>query len=111
MIATERVYDRSATKGTRILVDRLWPRGIKKEAVDLWVKEVAPSDNLRKWFAHKEERWPEFKKRYKEELKGKTAEIKKIKELARKGNILLLFGAKDQERNNAVVLKEFIEQK
>lgn len=95
----------------RILVDRLWPRGISKESarVDLWLKDIAPSDKLRKWFGHKEERWEEFKNKYKEELKQKKDLLKKIKELEKKCKVItLLFSAKDEKRNNAVVLFEVL---
>ena len=112
MIKIKRVYDKpKKDDGFRILVDRLWPRGLSKDKakVDLWLKDIGPSDKLRKWFSHKEERWLEFKKRYEEELKEKGELIKKIKELQRDNTVVLLFGAKDKERNNAVVLKEFIE--
>jgi len=94
------------------LVDRLWPRGIRKEnaRIDLWLKDIAPSNELRRWFSHKRERWEEFKRRYREELKDKRELIEKIRKLENEhGTITFLFSAKDIERNNAVVLKEVIE--
>ncbi|GIX43581.1 MAG: hypothetical protein KatS3mg129_3314 [Leptospiraceae bacterium] len=114
MIKIKRIYEEPEKEdGFRILIDRLWPRGVKKEyaSIDLWLKEIAPSDELRKWFSHKKERWKEFKIRYKEELKQKYALIEKIKELEKKHKtITLLFSAKDMEHNNAVVLMEFIKE-
>ena len=114
MIKVKRIYEKpSKDDGFRILVDRLWPRGIKKDEakIDLWLKEIAPSDELRKWFSHKKERWIEFKKRYKEELKEKTELIEEIKKIEiEHGTVTLLFSAKDAEHNNAVVLLEFIKE-
>ena len=113
MIRVRRVYEEPSTEdGKRILVDRLWPRGLKKEEakVDLWLKEIAPSDELRKWFAHDPVKWGEFKKRYFAELKDKADPVKSIRREARDGDITLLFSAKDRERNNAVALKEYLEQ-
>jgi len=111
MIKIKRVYDPvSSDDGKRILVDRLWPRGIKKEdaRIDLWQKDIAPSDELRKWFSHDPAKWPDFKKRYKEELKDKLELIEKLREKPKKGNVTLLFAAKDTGHNNAVVLKEVL---
>jgi uncharacterized protein YeaO (DUF488 family) len=111
-IHLKRVYaEPSPTDGTRILVDRLWPRGLTKEkaAVDLWLKEVAPSNDLRKWFAHDPAKWPEFKKRYRAELKQNPEAVAKLKAAA-KGNTTLLFGAKDQDHNEAIVLKELLDK-
>jgi uncharacterized protein YeaO (DUF488 family) len=103
-IAIKRVYEKPAeTDGTRILVDRLWPRGLskRKAALDGWDKAVAPSPSLRKWFSHKPERFAEFRKRYRAELKGNPA----VKELrATKGKLTLLYGARDPEINHATVL-------
>jgi len=110
MIKVKRIYEKPTKEdGFRILVDRLWPRGVKKEQakVDLWLKDIAPSGNLRKWFSHKKERWKDFKIKYKEELKSKAGLVKMIKDLEEKhGTITLLFSAKDVEHNNAVVLLE-----
>ncbi len=114
MIKIKRIYEKSSKDdGFRILVDRLWPRGIKKEnaRIDLWMKEIAPSDELRKWFSHKKERWQEFKRKYREELKEKARLITEIKKLeSEHGTVTLLFSAKDVEHNNAVVLLEVIKE-
>ena len=112
MIKIKRVYDRTEkTDGMRVLVDRLWPRGIKKDdaALDLWLKDIAPSDELRKWFSHDPSKWQEFRTRYKKELKDKPGMIADLKKTARKGRVTLVYAAKDTERNNAVVLKELLE--
>jgi uncharacterized protein YeaO (DUF488 family) len=108
MIYLKRVYEpASRTDGYRILIDRLWPRGITKEkaAVDQWLKEVAPSTELRKWFGHDPEKWKEFSSRYKKELKGSEA-LKELKlEIKKHKTITLVYGAKDEEYNHAVVLR------
>jgi len=114
MIKIKRVYDQPESgDGFRILVDRIWPRGLSKGKadVDLWLKEIAPSDELRKWFGHEPEKWPEFRQRYAAELDAKHDEVAAIREHARKGTVTLLFGARDDQHNNAVVLKEYIESK
>jgi len=113
LIKIKRIYDPvSEDDGKRILVDRLWPRGLKKgEAkIDEWLKEIAPSDGLRKWFSHDPSKWQEFKNRYKKELKNKSETTEKLRAEAKKGQVTLLFSAKDVEHNNAVVLKEVIAQ-
>jgi uncharacterized protein YeaO (DUF488 family) len=99
--------------GRRILVDRLWPRGLTKEKakVDLWLKEVAPSNELRKWFGHAPERWPEFKRRYGEELKALGSPFALLRHEASQGTTTLLYGAKDEEHNEAVVLLELLQRK
>ena len=105
----KRVYDPAAPEdGTRILVDRLWPRGLTKEnaAVDHWMKDIAPSAGLRKWFGHNPDRWPEFQHRYVEELLENTALLGQICDIAREHTVTLLFGAHDEEHNDAVVLRE-----
>lgn len=110
-IALKRVYERpEKSDGTRILVDRLWPRGLstEKAGIDLWLRDIAPSDNLRKWFGHEAERWPEFVKRYRAELKGRSAELQPIRDAMRKGPVTLLFAARDEAHNNAVALKRMI---
>src|SRR5436190_23394677 len=110
-IKLKRVYeDPSKTDGTRILVDRLWPRGLTKEKahVDLWLKEVAPSTALRKWFAHDPAKWPEFKARYKAELKNNAPQLALPKQAISKGSVTLLYGAKDTEHNEAVVLQDLL---
>jgi uncharacterized protein YeaO (DUF488 family) len=97
--------------GYRVLVDRLWPRGLSKEKahVDLWLKEIAPSDELRKWFAHDPRRWPEFQKRYRAELKNNAALIKQLKELEKRhGTVSLLYSAHDELHNQAVALISFL---
>ena len=112
MIRLKRIYDPvSKDDGKRILVDRLWPRGIKKEtaAVDVWMKEIAPGDELRKWFSHDPAKWQEFRIRYRDELKDRKEMINDLRKESRRGTVTLLFAAKDAERNNAVVLKEVIE--
>ena len=112
MITTKRVYEKPAKDdGFRVLVDRLWPRGLTKEKarVDLWMKDIAPSDALRKWFHHEEGSWPEFEKRYRAELKKQDkllAELKHLEKEHRK--ITLLFGSKDAQQNQAVVLASLL---
>jgi uncharacterized protein YeaO (DUF488 family) len=110
-IKLKRVYEEpSKEDGTRILVDRLWPRGLTKEkaAVDLWLKEVAPSTELRKWFAHDPAKWPEFRARYRAELKQNKPQLALLKQATAKGPSTLLYAAKDQEHNEAVVLHELL---
>jgi uncharacterized protein YeaO (DUF488 family) len=107
----KRIYDAPAkTDGTRVLVDRVWPRGMTKEhaAIDLWLKEIAPSAALRKWFGHEAKRWPEFQSRYRTELDANAAAVQQLRDLAAKGKITLLFGAHDTEHNNAVALLEYL---
>ncbi len=110
-IKIKRVYEKPETQdGFRILVDRLWPRGLTKEkaAADLWLKEIAPTTELRKWFNHDPEKWKEFQKKYRQELKENKEAVSVIKEHLKKGPVTLLYGAKDQEHNEAEVLKEFV---
>ena len=112
MLKVKRVYDPvAADDGKRILVDRLWPRGIKKEKarIDEWLKEISPSNELRKWYSHDPAKWAEFKKRYKQEIAGKEELLKKIKAEARKQTVTLLFSSKELERNNAHALKEMLD--
>jgi uncharacterized protein YeaO (DUF488 family) len=94
--------------GRRILVDRLWPRGLTKEkaSIDLWLKDIAPSTELRKWFGHNPDRWEEFKERYLAELKGNSDQIQLLKQELDKGIVTLVYGAKDEDHNQAVVLQE-----
>ena len=109
MIFLKRVYEKPEKKdGTRILVDRLWPRGISKEEakIDLWLKNIGPSNELRKWFNHEDNKWEEFRKKYFEELKDKKDLIEQIKK--QEGTVTLLFGAKNVEHNNAVAIKEYL---
>ena len=111
MVTMRRAYEPAgAHDGYRVLVDRLWPRGLTKEKahVDLWLKEVAPSDDLRKWFAHDPTKWPEFKARYKAELKNNAAQLALLKRAITRGPATLLYGAKDREHNEAVVLQDLL---
>ena len=113
MLKIKRGYDPvSPEDGKRILIDRLWPRGIKKEKahIDEWLKEIAPSNELRKWYSHDPAKWAEFKKRYKKELAGKSELLIKIKAEAKKQPVTLLFSTKELELNNAVALKEMLAQ-
>ena len=105
-VRIKRVYERPGKgDGKRILVDRLWPRGLTKEkaGIDLWLKEVAPSTALRKWFGHDPEKWTEFKKRYRLELKNNKGGVDILKEQAKTGIVTLVYGARDKEHNEAVV--------
>ncbi len=112
-IHTERVYELSATKQPHFLVDRLWPRGVKKEELQLtaWLKDVAPSAELRKWFNHEPEKWNAFQKRYFAELDEKPESLEPILKAAKKGAVVLLYGAKDKEHNQAVALKTYLDAK
>ena len=113
MVVVKRIYDpASRTDGTRILVDRLWPRGIKKDeaGIDEWLKDIAPSNELRKSFGHDPAKWPLFKARYAKELKQHAELVDELRRKAKKGRVTLLFSAKDTEHNNAVVLKEVIDR-
>lgn len=113
-ILIKRVYDKpSKEDGRRILIDRLWPRGLTKERarVDVWLKDIAPSTPLRKWFAHDPGKWAEFKKRYRAELQGKGELVSALEKHATSGKLTLVYGAKDTENNDAVVLKEYLETK
>ena len=110
-ILLKRVYEAPARDdGCRVLVDRLWPRGLSKQSakVDYWMKDVAPSAPLRKWFTHDPAKWTEFKKRYFRELKGNADGVKQIRALAKQGKVTLLFGAHDEKHNNAVALKIYL---
>jgi uncharacterized protein YeaO (DUF488 family) len=111
MLKIKRIYDPpSEGDGRRILVDRLWPRGVKKEEarIDEWLKEISPSNELRKWFGHDPAKWPEFKKRYRKELEDKKAVLDRIKEDAQKKTVTLLYAAHDEAHNNAAAMKEFL---
>ncbi len=112
MIQLARVYDSKRGNGMRFLVERLWPRGIKKAdlKIDSWLKEVAPSTDLRKWFSHEPAKWEEFRRRYKTELRSRPEAWQPILDAARRGNVMLLYSSHDTEHNNAVALKEFLEQ-
>ena len=108
-VKLKRAYEkRSADDGTRVLVDRLWPRGVKKAdaAIDHWIKELAPSTELRKWFGHDPARWQEFRRRFTKELSQHGDELGRLRDLARKGPITLVYSAHDELHNDAVVLRE-----
>jgi uncharacterized protein YeaO (DUF488 family) len=114
MIKLKRVYEPAATTdGCRVLVERLWPRAMSKEraALDLWLKDVAPSTELRKWFAHDPAKWPEFQKRYRTELKDKADSLDTLRQKCKKGTVTLVYATRDEEHNGAVVLKNFLERK
>jgi uncharacterized protein YeaO (DUF488 family) len=115
MIKLQRIYDfeKHPENGYSVLIDRLWPRGIKKSDLkfDEWMKEVAPSSDLRKWFGHDPDKWKDFKKEYKVELKQHKELIKNIKRLEKEyKTIVLLYAAKDVEHNHALILKEFLDK-
>ena len=114
MIQTKRAYEHaSKTDGARILVERLWPRGIKKEtlSLDTWLKDVAPSTELRQWFQHDPAKWQEFRERYSRELEENPEPWQRLLSRARRGRLTLVYSSHDQEHNNAVALKEFLERK
>ena len=114
MIRFKRAYEpASPCDGKRFLVERLWPRGIKKENLKLdgWLKDVAPSTELRKWFAHDPAKWQDFRKRYFEELGHNPEAWEPLASAAKKGTVTLIFSSHDQEHNNAVALKQFLERK
>lgn len=113
-IGLKRAYDPPAkSDGRRILVDRVWPRGIAKDdlQIDAWLKDLAPSTELRKWFGHDPKKWDEFKTRYARELEQRADALEQLVEKARAGRVTLIFGAKDTEHNNAVALKELLERR
>jgi uncharacterized protein YeaO (DUF488 family) len=114
MIQTKRVYDPpAASDGLRILIDRLWPRGLtkKKAAVDGWMKELAPSTELRRWFAHDPEKWREFQRRYREELKDKSDLVRDITDRAASSKVTLVYGARDVQHNDAAVLANVVRER
>jgi len=116
MIAIKRAYDPpSRADGTRILVDRLWPRGVKKEKAHVmqWMRELGPSNELRQFFGHNPARWQEFRKRYLAELKRPEAAalLTELEKIARKGTLTLVYSARDQERNQAVVLRALLDKR
>lgn len=114
MIRIKRVYEQlDSDDGRRFLVERLWPRGVKKEdlAMDGWMKHAAPSDALRKWFGHDPAKWEEFRLRYFTELEENSDSWKPLLDAARHGTVTLLFSAHDQVHNNAVALKQFLEER
>jgi uncharacterized protein YeaO (DUF488 family) len=114
MVRVKRAYDASATSdGRRVLVDRVWPRGLSKDELrlDEWIKGIAPSTALRQWFGHDPAKWEVFKRRYFKELDRKTAKVQQLSERARTSTVTLVYGAKDEHHNNAVALEEYIEDR
>jgi uncharacterized protein YeaO (DUF488 family) len=114
MLRLKRAYEAKApSDGRRILIDRLWPRGLSKSRVgiDEWIKEVAPSTELRQWFGHDPKKWPEFRRRYKQELRAQSEHVDRLARLARRGRVTLVFGARDEAHNDAVVLAEVIRRR
>ena len=112
LLGIKRIYDKAGiTEGKRVLVDRLWPRGVKRSTsnIDVWLREVAPSTELREWFSHDPEKWEEFKERYRKELKSNKAFDELVK-MAREGDITLIYSSKDETHNNAEVLQEEIQK-
>lgn len=112
MIKLKRIYEKPERgDGFRILVDRLWPRGLSKEkaALDLWFKDLAPSHELRKWFDHDPQKWPEFQKRYKKEIAGNREALKELRRIVKpRKNTTLLYAAKDEVHNEAVIIKSLL---
>ena len=116
MIKMKRIYEKpDRTDGKRVLVDRLWPRGVRKEEalIDEWFKDIAPSDELRRWYGHKVERWEDFRKRYRAELSKAPANelVQKLQKEGKRSTVTLLFAASDSEHSNAAVLKELLEKR
>ena len=114
LIQIKRVYEPAAKEdGARFLVERLWPRGMKKEALPMqaWCRDAAPSNDLRRWFSHDPAKWKEFQRRYRAELAGKPAVCQTLLDTARQGNITLLYSAHDTEHNNAIALKSYLEER
>ncbi len=114
MIELKRVYEKEdAHDGVRYLIERLWPRGVKKASlrIDAWLKDAGPSTDLRQWFSHDPEKWQEFRRRYFAELDHAPGVWAPIAEAARRGTVTLLYSSRDTEHNNAVALKEYIEHK
>jgi uncharacterized protein YeaO (DUF488 family) len=112
-IKLKRIYDdASSDDGVRILVDRLWPRGISKEQakIDEWMRDIAPSNELRKWAHEDASRWAEFKRKYHKDLRGQAEAVEKIRKLAKRKTVTLLFAAKDIKQNNAVALSEYLKR-
>ena len=113
-IRIKRIYAAPAENdGFRVLVDRIWPRGMQKAQaeIDLWLKDIAPSPELRRWFGHQESRWPEFRSRYSRELDDRGEQVASLLERARQGAVTLLFAARDEERNNAAVLRDYLQER
>ncbi len=113
-LAVKRIYEPPAPgDGQRVLVDRIWPRGVSKQdaALTLWLKDVAPSDELRKWFGHEPGRWSEFQQRYRVELDGNEEAVARLRALLREAKVTLLYGAHDEEHNNAVALAGYLRER
>jgi uncharacterized protein YeaO (DUF488 family) len=113
-IEVKRAYEPPAPgDGRRVLVDRIWPRGVARDdlRIDAWLKELAPSAGLRKWFGHDPSKWEEFKERYFRELDERPDALAQLLEIARSGRVTLVFGARETEHNNAVALREYLEQR
>jgi uncharacterized protein YeaO (DUF488 family) len=111
-IRLKRAYEPAGKDdGARLLVERLWPRGLTKEkaAVDEWFKDLAPSQALRKWYGHDPEKWRDFRRRYRQELRGNPEEVRKLRARIKEGPVTFVYAAKDETRNSAVVLKEYLE--
>lgn len=110
-VKLKRAYEAAdAEDGTRVLIDRLWPRGVSKDAaaIDLWLKDLAPSTELRKWFGHDPARWAEFQERYTAEVRGHSEPFEQLRDLARKGRVTLVYSAHDEKHNDAVVLHSLL---
>ncbi len=108
----KRAYEPPAgSDGTRVLVERLWPRGLRKAVarIDLWLKDIAPSPELRTWYGHDPAKWPEFQRRYTKELRNNPQAVQRLCEMLEKGTVTLVFAARDERRNSALVLREFME--
>jgi uncharacterized protein YeaO (DUF488 family) len=113
-IRLKRAYDApSLDDGVRVLVERLWPRGLSKEraAVDRWVKDLAPSTELRRWYAHDESKWPEFRRRYRAELSERPDQLAELRRLADAGAVTFIYGSRETERNSATVLRDVVEER
>lgn len=114
MIRLKRAYEAAAADdGRRVLVERLWPRGVTREkaALDLWLKDVAPSAGLRSWFGHDPDKWPEFRRRYAAELDARPEEVAQLVGMSREGTVTFVYGSRDERHNAAVVLKEYVEER
>ena len=113
-IKVKRAYEApDKSDGTRILVDRLWPRGLtkKKAAIDLWLKEIAPTTELRQWFGHDPDKWQRFRGRYETEIRHNTDLLQRLEHEAREGTITLIYGARDEKHTEALVLKQMLERR
>ncbi|MFW6079427.1 MAG: DUF488 domain-containing protein [Gemmatimonadota bacterium] len=112
-IRLKRIYEEpSQDDGARVLVERLWPRGVSREraALEAWPKDVAPSHELRRWYGHDPERWPEFRERYRRELRGRGEPVSVLRRIVERGRTTFVYAARDERRNSAVVLKEYLEE-